>query len=148
MGGNKKLESVLVVWGPISTSCLIAESMLRLIFYLDFLLAGTREAAFTYAIISAGVTHRVTHACSLGNLSECHCDNSRKGQKSQTGWKWGGCSVDIGFGEKLADRFMTQSGHDRVINLMNTHNSRAGREVSSPAFITTDNDIIAFLITS
>lgn len=123
------------------------KSVLELIFYINVLSAGTREAAFTHAIMSAGVTHRITHACTLGNMSECNCDDRRKGQKSPKGWTWGGCSADVGFGESFAQKFMTQSGgHDRLVGLINAHNSQTGREVSYARFCFNYNDIIAFLI--
>ncbi|KAG8222786.1 hypothetical protein J437_LFUL006781, partial [Ladona fulva] len=38
--------------------------------------SGSREAAYTYAITSAGVAYAVTQACSLGNISGCGCDPS------------------------------------------------------------------------
>ena len=104
---------------------------LGLIYFINVSSAGTREAAFTHAIMSAGITYSVTDACTQGNLTQCGCDTSLKnGQESAKGWKWGGCSVDIDFGTKFAERFMAARGHDRRIGLMNHHNSRAGREVS------------------
>lgn len=33
--------------------------------------SGTREAAFTYAIISAGVAHQVARACKRGQMETC-----------------------------------------------------------------------------
>lgn len=47
------------------------------------------------------------------------------------GWKWGGCSADIGFGMRFARKFLDAreiEGDDR--SLMNLHNNRAGRKVS------------------
>ncbi|KAI5709072.1 hypothetical protein M8J76_009582 [Diaphorina citri] len=37
-------------------------------------IVGSREAAFTYAITSAGVTYAITSACSRGNISNCGCE--------------------------------------------------------------------------
>ncbi|NP_001350686.1 protein Wnt-7a isoform 2 precursor [Mus musculus] len=39
---------------------------------------GSREAAFTYAIIAAGVAHAITAACTQGNLSDCGCDKEKQ----------------------------------------------------------------------
>lgn len=39
-----------------------------------FSFTGSREAAFTYAISSAGVTYAVTAACSRGNITACGCE--------------------------------------------------------------------------
>ncbi|XP_064606530.1 protein Wnt-7b-like isoform X2 [Liolophura sinensis] len=93
-------------------------------------LVGSREAAFTYAISTAGVTYAVTQACSQGNLSNCGCDRSKKeGRFSAQGWKWGGCSADITYGLKLARKFMdAREIEEDERSLMNLHNNRAGRK--------------------
>ncbi|KAB0388488.1 hypothetical protein E2I00_017431 [Balaenoptera physalus] len=66
---------------------------------------GSREAAFTYAIIAAGVAHAITAACTQGNLSDCGCDKEKQGQYHRDeGWKWGGCSADIRYGIGFAKR--------------------------------------------
>ncbi|MPC48539.1 Protein Wnt-7b [Portunus trituberculatus] len=56
---------------------------------------GSREAAYTYAVTTAGVTHSVTASCARGNISACGCDERKRGRYSSSGWKWGGCSADI-----------------------------------------------------
>ncbi|XP_050703818.1 protein Wnt-7b-like [Eriocheir sinensis] len=92
---------------------------------------GSREAAYTYAVTSAGVTHSVTTACSRGNISTFGCDDRRRGRYSSSGWKWGGCSADIRFGVRFAKKFLDArevEGGGRA--LMNLHNNRAGRRVS------------------
>lgn len=45
-------------------------------FSLSFFLspAGSREAAFTYAIANAGIVYAIAAACSRGNISICGCD--------------------------------------------------------------------------
>ena len=102
--------------------------------YLDlcalFIAAGTKEAAFTQAITSAGVVYTISKACSMGNLSECHCDRKWTGKESKKGWSWGGCSVDINYGINLSSRFVNarRNRHDDIF-LMNRHNSKAGRQV-------------------
>lgn len=53
--------------------------------------AGSKEAAFIYAVTSAGVVHAVTQGCSAGDLAECSCDTSSHGKNTPEGWKWGGC---------------------------------------------------------
>ncbi|XP_042879895.1 protein Wnt-7b-like isoform X1 [Penaeus japonicus] len=91
-------------------------------------LMGSREAAFTYAIMSAGVAYSVTASCARGNISTCGCDDRKRGRYSASGWKWGGCSADIKYGIKFARKFVDArevEGDARA--LMNLHNNKAGR---------------------
>lgn len=69
---------------------------------------GSREAAFTYAISSAGAVHAITASCARGNISLCGCDSMQKMayQEQNQAWKWGGCSADINFGMKFARKFL------------------------------------------
>ncbi|KAG9335859.1 hypothetical protein JZ751_003516 [Albula glossodonta] len=57
------------------------------------LLRSSREAAFLYAISSAGVVHTLTRACSQGELESCSCDPEKKGtsRDSKGTFDWGGC---------------------------------------------------------
>lgn len=101
---------------------------------------GSREAAFTYAISSAGAVHAITAACARGNISLCGCDSNYRHhmtyaehpESHQQTWKWGGCSVDIDFGIKFARKFFdAREIEGDARSLMNLHNNRAGRKVSS-----------------
>lgn len=78
---------------------------LKIIF---FCLIGSREAAFTYAISSAGAVHAITASCARGNISLCGCDSMQKMayHEQNQAWKWGGCSADINFGMKFARKFL------------------------------------------
>lgn len=93
--------------------------------------AGSREAAFTYAITAAGVAHAVTAACSQGNLSNCGCDREKQGYYKQAeGWKWGGCSADVRYGIDFSRRFVdAREIKKNARRLMNLHNNEAGRKV-------------------
>ncbi|XP_011440894.1 protein Wnt-7b isoform X1 [Magallana gigas] len=89
---------------------------------------GSREAAFTYAVTSAGVTYSITQACSLGKLKQCSCDQSKK-KVLHEGWKWGGCSADIKHGLKFSRKFLdAREIEQNARSLMNKHNNRAGRK--------------------
>ncbi|KAL8585549.1 hypothetical protein ACOMHN_049304 [Nucella lapillus] len=95
---------------------------------------GTKETAFIYAILSAGVVHSVTQACSAGNLTDCSCDMSRYGEADVEGWKWGGCSDNVNYGLWFARNFvdapetMRHENSRNIRNLMNLHNNEVGRK--------------------
>ncbi|CAH1164457.1 unnamed protein product [Phaedon cochleariae] len=98
---------------------------------------GSREAAFTYAISSAGVAYSVTAACARGNISACGCDPGPKPREpTPAGWKWGGCSVDVNFGVRFSRKFLDVrelEGDER--SLMNLHNNKAGRKAVKSSLI-------------
>ncbi|XP_076392262.1 protein Wnt-7b isoform X2 [Megachile rotundata] len=89
---------------------------------------GSREAAFTYAISSAGVTYAVTAACSRGNITACGCEPTIRTRKElpPNGWEWGGCSADVTYGMRFLDAREVE-GDAR--SLMNLHNNKAGRKI-------------------
>ncbi|XP_027899541.1 protein Wnt-16 isoform X1 [Xiphophorus couchianus] len=102
--------------------------------------AGTKETAFIYAVMAAGLVHSITRSCSQGNMTECGCDARLRGGGGGTaaeeeGWHWGGCSDHIRFGTWFSRRFMDvsekNSSMDRVgftLGTMNQHNAEAGRQ--------------------
>ncbi|XP_015186464.1 PREDICTED: protein Wnt-7b isoform X2 [Polistes dominula] len=93
---------------------------------------GSREAAFTYAISSAGVTYAVTAACSRGNITACGCEPAIRTRKelAPNGWEWGGCSADITYGMRFARRFLdAREIEGDARSLMNLHNNKAGRKI-------------------
>lgn len=95
---------------------------------------GSQEAAFVYAISSAGVVYAITRACSQGELKACNCDSQKRGQSSDDrgNFDWGGCSDNINYGIKFAKAFV--DARERTVKdaraLMNLHNNRCGRMVS------------------
>ncbi|XP_071527163.1 protein Wnt-7b-like isoform X1 [Panulirus ornatus] len=91
--------------------------------------AGSREAAYAYAVMSAGVTHSITASCSRGNISTCGCDERKRDRFSPSGgWKWGGCSADINYGIRFARRFVdAREVEGDARSMMNLHNNNAGR---------------------
>lgn len=96
-------------------------------------LPGSREAAFVYAISSAGVVYALTRACSQGELKSCNCDPHKRGrEKDERGeFDWGGCSDNISYGINFAKAFIDakeKTGRDARA-LMNLHNNRCGRTV-------------------
>lgn len=105
--------------------------------------SGSREAAFVYAISSAGVVYAITRACSQGELKICNCDGQKRGRASDDrgSFDWGGCSDNINYGIKFAKAFV--DARERMVKdaraLMNLHNNRCGRMVSS-SFIRSSAD--------
>ncbi|XP_031641034.1 protein Wnt-2 isoform X1 [Contarinia nasturtii] len=106
--------------------------------FSHIVIVGSREAAFTYAISSAGAVHAITAACARGNISLCGCDSSirlqlpyaKQLEQHQQTWKWGGCSADINFGMKFARKFFdAREIEGDARSLMNLHNNRAGRKL-------------------
>ncbi|XP_028341825.1 protein Wnt-4 isoform X1 [Physeter macrocephalus] len=93
--------------------------------------AGTREAAFVYAISSAGVAFAVTRACSSGELEKCGCDRTVHGVSPQ-GFQWSGCSDNIAYGVAFSQSFVDvrerSKGASSSRALMNLHNNEAGRK--------------------
>lgn len=95
---------------------------------------GSREAAFVYAISSAGVVYAITRACSQGELKICSCDPNKRGRNNDDkgDFDWGGCSDNINYGIKFAKNFV--DARERMVKdaraLMNLHNNRCGRMVS------------------
>ncbi|KAM9328103.1 protein Wnt-16 [Pholidichthys leucotaenia] len=100
------------------------------------LTSGTKETAFIYAVMAAGLVHAVTRSCSQGNMTECGCDSRLRGGGSvEDGWHWGGCSDHIQYGIWFSRRFidhtvrnMSTSRGGYTLSTMNQHNSEAGRQ--------------------
>ncbi|VDK76620.1 unnamed protein product [Cylicostephanus goldi] len=63
---------------------------------------GTREAAFTYAILSAGVTHEIGRRCKQGLLASCGCSEEAKPKNVADDWTWGGCGDNVDYGYRFA----------------------------------------------
>ncbi|KAJ3602410.1 hypothetical protein NHX12_030165 [Muraenolepis orangiensis] len=97
----------------------------------DHTVFGSQEAAFVYAISSAGVVYAITKACSQGELRACGCDGGKRGRAGdgQGDFDWGGCSDDIHYGIKFAKDFV--DAREKMVKdaraLMNLHNNRCGR---------------------
>ncbi|KAL4713715.1 hypothetical protein ACJJTC_004246 [Scirpophaga incertulas] len=97
----------------------------------------TKEAAFTYAITSAGVTHALGAACARGDLPSCSCGGGRRRASAAEQWEWGGCGGggpsggDAAWGARFARRFLDARELEADARaLMNLHNNRVGRKVS------------------
>uniref|UniRef100_A0A183BYV5 Protein Wnt n=1 Tax=Globodera pallida TaxID=36090 RepID=A0A183BYV5_GLOPA len=107
---------------------------------------GTREAAFTYAILSAGVTHEIGRRCRQGHLRSCGCSGSEnspnRNLQQQNGgvnedWTWSGCGDNIDYGYRFSRDFIDvrekeentkRSAEWLGRSLMNRWNNEVGRK--------------------
>ncbi|XP_070559478.1 protein Wnt-2b-A-like [Ptychodera flava] len=102
------------------------------VFGKTMLKIASREAAFVYAISSAGVVYAITRSCSNGDLRKCACDPSKHGKhRDKLGeFDWGGCSDNIKYGSDFSRDFVDAKERKTrdARALMNLHNNRAGRK--------------------
>uniref|UniRef100_T1D114 Protein Wnt n=1 Tax=Dendrocoelum lacteum TaxID=27895 RepID=T1D114_9PLAT len=102
--------------------------------YLDRLIAkSTPESAYILAIISAGVSHQVTKACSQGIHNSCGCDRTVYDTPREGKFTWSGCSHNIHFGAAFARTFLDarekkRSEKQPYTALTNMHNNHVGRQ--------------------
>ncbi|EYC11180.1 hypothetical protein Y032_0052g2274 [Ancylostoma ceylanicum] len=98
---------------------------------------GTREAAFTYAILSAGVTHEIGRRCRQGLLASCGCSEEAKPKNVADDWTWGGCGDNVDYGYRFSKNFIDirekerdpRRDQDHGRSLMNRRNNEAGRKI-------------------
>nr|NP_001071795.1 Wnt signaling ligand [Ciona intestinalis]BAE06622.1 Wnt signaling ligand [Ciona intestinalis] len=123
-------------------------------FYEKALWQTTKETSYLQAVTSAAMTFAITEACSLGNIPECGCVNTR-GQKREylrreaqkrnyyinesyldtfvDQFDWEGCDDNVDFAYRKTRHFLNFTrfiGRKRKINLrlrMSAHNYEAGR---------------------
>ncbi|XP_007897604.1 protein Wnt-2b-A [Callorhinchus milii] len=95
------------------------------------MLRSSPEAAFVYAISSAGVVHAITRACSQGELHNCSCDTHEGDKKHNTKreYDWGGCSDNIKYAINFSKVFVDakEKKEKDARAHMNLHNNRCGR---------------------
>lgn len=102
--------------------------------YLDKLVSrGTPEAAYVLSVISAGVAHQVTKACSKGVHDSCGCDRTIYDTPESANFKWSGCSHNIHFGAAFTRQFLDIIEKTRVNKrpekaLTKLHNNHVGRQ--------------------
>lgn len=66
----------------------------------SFIISGSPEMAFVYALASAAVTSFIARACRDGQLASCGCSRSARPKQLHEDWTWGGCGDDLEFGYK------------------------------------------------
>ncbi|XP_077547443.1 protein Wnt-8c-like [Haemaphysalis longicornis] len=92
-------------------------------------LRATRETAFVHAMLSAGITYSLTRNCSRGLSKSCPCDPRPRKLPQGADWRWGGCSDNVKFGDRVSRRFLLDKveAYRDMNAMMNLHNSRVGR---------------------
>lgn len=90
---------------------------------------ATRETAVIHAISAAAITDEITHQCRHNMTPGCNCSREPTRYNRHEVVTWG-CSDNIEFGEKVAQRFTDglETG-PRALMLVNLHNNEVGREV-------------------
>ncbi|CAN0108847.1 unnamed protein product [Lampetra fluviatilis] len=109
--------------------------------------SGSREAAFAFAVSSAGVAHAVSRACREGDLATCGCSRAARPAALPRDWLWGGCGDNAEYGYRFAREFVDARERERggggggagggggggrsspeyARAVMNLHNNEAGR---------------------
>uniref|UniRef100_A0A915PX77 Protein Wnt n=1 Tax=Setaria digitata TaxID=48799 RepID=A0A915PX77_9BILA len=99
---------------------------------------GSREAAYTYSILSAGVTHEIGRRCRLGLLQSCGCSQAPRPSSVNVEWTWGGCGDNIEYGYRFSRDFIDvrekeegfpKRSTDHGRSLMNRWNNEVGRRL-------------------
>ncbi|VDO31121.1 unnamed protein product [Onchocerca flexuosa] len=99
---------------------------------------GSREAAYTYSILSAGVTHEIGRRCRLGLLQSCGCSQAPRPSSINEKWTWGGCGDNIEYGYRFSRDFIDvrekeegfpKRSTDHGRSLMNRWNNEVGRRL-------------------
>uniref|UniRef100_A0A0N5AVW9 Protein Wnt n=1 Tax=Syphacia muris TaxID=451379 RepID=A0A0N5AVW9_9BILA len=103
---------------------------------------GSREAAFTYAILSSGVAHEIGRRCRLGLLRSCGCSQAAKPRYVKEEYTWGGCGDNVDYGirfsrdfidnrekEENSERSPNKRSEDFLRTAMNKKNNEAGRKL-------------------
>ncbi|XP_060524381.1 protein Wnt-8a-like [Cylas formicarius] len=104
-----------------------------------------REAAFSNAILAAGIVHAITRNCSRGEIDECGCaskppdhpgpyeadlDGKNHPPGTVADWSWGGCSDTTGYAEMVTSDLLEKSRNDADgTSLVEAHNFRVGIEM-------------------
>ena len=77
----------------------------------------SKEAAYMYAIASAGITHWVTKECYLGRINNCGCNNKVSTESQGSDFKWD-CDMDVAIGMKISRKVtivILQKSHDQTM---------------------------------
>lgn len=104
-------------------------------FLYDSHSVANRERSFLNAIISAGIAHAMTKACSQGELpEECSCDKRIRSKSNKGKIEWVACSDDIDYGARFSRDFTDRmEGDTDTTSMINSHNYEVGRRIFKSA---------------
>ena len=112
--------------------------MFKLNNYIVICSTATKEAAFNYALVTAGIVHVMARNCMKGDLPSCHCSRAKRPPSYSGGW--GGCGDNIQYASDFSRTFLDDPKVLEKLNgstnakraeklLMDHHNKEAGRQV-------------------
>uniref|UniRef100_A0AC34Q212 Protein Wnt n=1 Tax=Panagrolaimus sp. JU765 TaxID=591449 RepID=A0AC34Q212_9BILA len=113
---------------------------------------ASKESAYVYALMSAGVSHALARACAKGLIPDCGCGDLPNGNyelqrlgelesiqmngnhltnPNPPEFIWAGCSDNVKYGNAFGRRFLDSVEKENVDerSLMNLHNNRVGRKL-------------------
>jgi hypothetical protein len=114
--------------------------MFKLNNYIVICFTETKEAAFNYALVTAGIVHVMARNCMKGDLPSCHCSRAKRPQSLSAKHNWGGCGDNIQYASDFSKTFLDDPKVLEKLNgstnakraeklLMDHHNKEAGRQV-------------------
>ncbi|KAH3863356.1 hypothetical protein DPMN_026341 [Dreissena polymorpha] len=101
---------------------------------------ATREVAFLQSVSAAGIMYSVTESCNRADNALCSCGDGGKFHYGHDTlhWKWGGCSHNVQFGEKVSRLYLgTGKASADISNALKSHNERAGHKTVKHTMKTT-----------
>ena len=89
---------------------------------------GYLETAFVQAILAAGITTQIAHACALGKLDRCPCAQEMDHRTGR--WTWTGCEESVEYAKRFTKRFLDSREHaSDLLSQIRLHNNKIGRKV-------------------
>lgn len=110
------------------------QRMVWLVHWATYFYSSTKETAFIYAVMAAGLVHSVTRSCSAGNMTMFLWHHLAERRLSEWRLALGGMLHDVQYGMSFSRKFLdfirnTTAKESKVLLAMNLHNNEAGRQV-------------------
>ena len=105
---------------------------------------ATKEAAFNYALVTAGIVQVMARNCMKGDLPSCYCSRAKRPQSLAAKYKWGGCGDNVQYASDFSRTFLNDPQVEKLNGsantkraeklLMDNHNKEVGRQVQKRQF--------------